>query len=127
MQIGIKDTELKIFSADAKCSMSRHVQSYAEYIKEEAERIAVAHYGKNDAKVTKEIIEGVIKLQGHYVGNKSSFFYSWLLPLLEAVFGGVLCNALFEKDKTFWTGVLIVSCILIVLAGMFLSYWHEKR
>ena len=127
MQIGIKDTKLKIFTRDAKNSLNKHVQSYAEHIKEEAERIAVAQYGTNDAKVTKDIIEGVIKLQGHHVGQKPTFFYSWLLPLLEALFGGILCNALFVKEKTFWTGVIIASCILIIFFGMFLSYKHGKR
>lgn len=127
MQIGIKDTELKIFSTEAKNSMSKHVQSYAEHIKVEAERIAVAHYGTNDAKVTKEIIEGIIKLQGHHVGNKPSFLYSWLLPLLEALFGGILCNALFVEEKTFWTGILIASCFLLIIFGAYLSYRHEKK
>ena len=127
MQVTIKDSELKMFSKDAKSSLSKHVQSYSEHIKEEAEKVAVAQYGTTDAKVTKDIIDGVIKLQGHYVGNKPSFFFSFVLPLIETLLGGVLCNTLFVKEKTVWHGLLIATCLSLIFGSLYLSYKHERR
>lgn len=127
MRVGIKETDLKMFAAAAKTALTNHVQLYAEFIKEEAEKIAVSRFGSSDAKVTKEIIDGVIKLQGHYTGKRPSFFYSYVLPILEAVLGGLLCNALFKDDKTVWTGLIIASCILLLLGGVYLSYKREKQ
>ncbi len=126
MQVKIKDTELKMFGQDAKSCLSEHAQSYIEHIKGEAEKVAVGRFGIKDARVTKDIIEGVIKLQGHHVGKKPSVFFSYVLPLLETLFGGVLCNAVFVEDKTFWTGILIASCILLILGGVYLSFKHER-
>ena len=127
MKAWINDSDLKMFAAAAKGALASHIQNYAEYIKEEAERIAVARFGSSDAKVTKEIIDGVIKLQGHYVGRPSSWFYAYLLPRLEASVGGVLCNALFAKEQNVWTGILIGTCLLLLGVGVFLSSRREKR
>lgn len=126
MQIKIKDTELKMFGQEAKSSLSEHVQTYMEHIKSEAEKVAVGRFGVTDARVTKEIIDGVIKLQGHHVDKKPSPFFSYILPVLQTFFGGLLCNALFVKDKTFWTGILIATCVLLIICGVYLSSKHER-
>lgn len=126
MQVKIKDSELKIFSKDAKNTLTEHLQNYAEHMKTEAERIAVAQYGATDAKVTMDIIDGVIKTQGHHVKKKPSIFYSYILPLLGTIFGGLLCNALFKEDKTVWTGIIIAACIFCIIGVVFLSSNHEK-
>lgn len=127
MQIRIKDSEFKMFGKDAKNSLTKHILSYLEHIKEEAEKVAVARNGITDAKVTKEIIEGVIKLQGHHVGNKPSIIFSFMFPILEAILGGLLCNALFVENKTVWHGILIASCLLSICGVVYLSYKHERR
>ena len=127
MQAKIKDSELKIFSSDAKKSLTEHLQKYAEHVKNEAERIAVAQYGPNDAKVTKTIIDGVIKTQGHHGGAKPSTFYSYVLPVSESISGGLLCNAIFKDNKTVWTGIIIGVCILWIVGGVYLSRKHEKE
>lgn len=127
MQVTIKESELKMFGKDAKSNLTKHVLTYAEHIKEEAERVAVARYGTTDAKVTNDIIDGVIKLQGHHVGNKPSLFFSFILPLFETLLGGVLCNTLFVEEKTVWHGVLIATCLLFICCGVYLSYKHERN
>ena len=126
MQLKIKDSELRMFGQDAKKCLSEHAQSYIEHIKEEAEKVAVGRFGINDAKVTKEIIDGVIKLQGHHVGNKPTAFYSYILPLLETIFGGLLCNSLLSDNKTFGTGVFIAVCFVLISVGVYLSIKHER-
>jgi hypothetical protein len=96
MEIRFKE-DFSMFSREAKDTLHKHVKDYTLSLKEESERVAASRYDPDgDVQVTKGIVEHMIGVHGHHVVRKPSLFFTYILPLLEAIAGGSTSRVSFK-------------------------------
>lgn len=127
MEIRLGD-EFSQFSGDAKDALIKHVEGYVNTLKDESEHLAASRKEPDsNMTVTKGIVESMIGVHGHHVLKKPHFFYTYLLPVLEAVAGGFFCNAFFKETKSTGDALLMVGAAVFIIVSIFLRHHHESK
>lgn len=117
-----------MFSKEAKDSLIDHVKDYAVSLKNESERIAASRNEPDgDAKVTKSMVESMIGVHGHHIVKKPSLFFTYFLPVLEALSGAFFCSAVLKENKSFWYEMLMVFSIVAIVVSIFLRHHHDSK
>ena len=116
------------FSKDAKETLIKHIKSYINTLKDESERVAASR-NEPDGKmpVTKSIVESMIGIHGHHVFAKPHFFFTYLLPVLEAIAGGFFCNAYFKDSISTGDSILMVGSAVFILISIFMRHHHDSK
>ncbi len=128
MEIKIKDENFSMFSPDAKDALVDHVKNYTSSLKDESERLAAAHYDPDtEPKVSKRMVESMIGIHGFHVVRKPHWFYTYVLSVLEAFAGGLICNALFKDNKTTATELIMIGSIVFIVGSIILRHFHDTK
>lgn len=127
MEIKLGD-EFSQFSKDAKDTLVKHAKNYIKTLKDESERVAASR-NEPDGRmtVTKGIVESMIGVHGHHVLSKPHLFFTYLLPVLEAIAGGLFCNAFFKDTKSTGESLLMVASAVFILVSIFLRHHHDSK
>lgn len=117
-----------MFSPDAKDALVDHVKNYTSSLKDESERLAAAHYDPDtEPKVSKRMVESMIGIHGFHVVRKPHWFYTYVLSVLEAFAGGLICNALFKDNKTTATELIMIGSIVFIVGSIILRHFHDTK
>lgn len=128
MDLKIKDENFSMFSKDAMTSLTNHVKEYTVYLKNESERIAVSRSDPDgEAKVTQNMVESIISIHGHHVVKKPSFFFTYCLPVFEALSGGFFSAAVLKENKTVGWEIVMVTSFVAIVISLFLRHHHDTK
>ena len=115
------------FSGDAKVALVKHVKEYVNTLKDESERLAAARKEPDsNMTVTKGIVESMIGVHGYHVLKRPDIFFTYLLPVLEAVAGGFFCNAFFKETKSTGDSLLMAGAAVLIIVSIFLRHHHDS-
>ena len=116
------------FSKDAKEVLIKHVKNYIKTLKDESERVAASR-NEPDGKmtVTKGVVESMIGIHGHHVFTKPHIFYTYLLPVLEAIAGGFFCNVCFKDSISTGDSLIMVVSAVFILVSIFMRHHHDSK
>lgn len=128
MEIKIKDENFSMFSSDAKDALVDHVKNYTTSLKDESERLAAAHYDPDtEPKVSKRMVESIIGIHGFHVVRKPHWFYTYALPIFEALAGGLICNTIFKSNKSTFEEFLMIGSIVFIGISIALRHFHDSK
>lgn len=117
-----------MFSREAKEALHKHVKDYTLSLKEESERVAASRYDPDgDVQVTKGIVEHMIGVHGHHVVRRPSLFYTYILPVLEAIAGGLFCTVAFKDNKTTVEEILMLLTVVGIVVSILLRHNHDTK
>lgn len=117
-----------MFSPDAKDSLIEHVKNYTTTLKDESERLALSHYDPDtEPKVSKRMVESMIGIHGFHVVRKPHWFFTYVLPVLEALAGGLICNAFMKDSRTSFEELLMIGSIVFIGVSITLRHYHDKK
>lgn len=127
MEIRFKE-DFSMFSKEAKDTLHKHVKDYALSLKDESERVAASRYDPDgEVQVTKGIVENIIGVHGHHVVRKPHLFYTYILPVLEAIAGGVFCAVAFKSSRTTLEEILMVVAVVGIVISIFMRHNHDTK
>ena len=116
------------FSGEAKKTFVKHLQDYAKTLKDESERLAASRKEPDaNMTVTKGIVESMIGVHGHHVFKKPHLFFTYLLPVLEAIAGGLFCNAFIKETKTTPESLLMAGSVVFIILSIFWRHHHDSK
>lgn len=127
MDINLGD-EYSQFSREAKDALIKHVKDYVDTLKDESEHLAATRKEPDsNMTVTKGIVDSMIGVHGHHVLRRPHFFYTYLLPVLEAVAGGLFCNAFFKDVKNTCDALLMAGTAVFIIISILLRHHHDSK
>ena len=127
MEIKLGD-EYAQFSGGAKDTLIKHVKDYVKTLKDESEHLAASRIEPDaNMTVTKGIVESMIGVHGHHVLKKPHLFFTYILPVLEAVAGGIFCNAFFKEIKSTEDALLMAGSAVLIIVSIFLRHHHDSK
>ena len=127
MEIKLGD-EYSQFSRDAKDALVKHVRDYIKTLKDESEHLAASRKEPDsNMTVTKGIVESMIGVHGHHVLKTPHIFYTYILPVLEAVAGGLFCNAFFKENKSTGDALFMAGAAVFIIVSIFLRHHHDSK
>lgn len=116
------------FSKGAKDTFVKHLKDYAKTLKDESERVAASRKEPDaNMTVTRGIVESMIGVHGHHVFRKPHLFFTYFLPVLEAIAGGLFCNAFFKETKTTGESLLMAGTTVFIIVSIFLRHHHDSK
>ena len=128
MEIKFNNDDFSMFKSDARKTLFKHITSYTVNLKREAERLAYNKYeSREDAKVSKQTIDSIIGTHGYYHLRKPHIFYTYILPVLDALNGALLAAMILQSDKKWWHGLLMGIFILLIVVSIAIRYRHDNK
>lgn len=117
-----------MFNKEAKGTLEKHVKDYTIFLKNESERLAASRYDPDaDLQVTNGIVKTMIDVHGHHVVRKPSMFYTYLLPILEAIAGSIFSAAFLQDNKTTFTEILMLASLVWIVVSIFMRHHHDTK
>lgn len=127
MDIKLGD-EYSQFSKDAKDIFVKHLKAYAQTLKDESEHLAASRKEPDaNMTVTQGIVESMIGVHGHHVLKRPHLFFTYILPVLEAIAGGFFCNACFTETMSTGDALLMALSAVFIIFGVFLRHHHDSK
>lgn len=127
MEIKLGD-EYSQFSRDAKDTLIKHVKDYVKTLKDESEHLAASRKEPDaNMTVTKGIVKSMIGVHGHHVLKTPHIFYTYILPVLEAVAGGLFCNAFFKETKSTGDALLMAGAAVFIIISILGRHHHDSK
>lgn len=127
MDIKLGD-EYSQFSKEAKDTFVKHIKEYANTLKDESEHLAASRMDPDaNMTVTKNTVESMIGVHGHHVLRRPHVFFTYILPVLEAISGGLFCNAFFKSTKSTGDALLMAGSAVFIILSIFGRHHHDSK
>ena len=95
------------------CGIPHHAaDNYLARLVSKGYKVAICEQ-LEDPKATKGIVKSMIGVHGHHVLKTPHIFYTYILPVLEAVAGGLFCNAFFKETKSTGDALLMAGAAVL--------------